>query len=132
CPPAGVAPPRARATPLVLDPGAREALARLRRADRDAFEVLAATNDALCFEPLPDDVAVLLRLTPNLLEDRIDVEEFEGHLAAPPERGIEALVDSAVEAGALPPNGQHVDAHDEQARLREPGLMVGRIATLAR
>ena len=121
-----------RVTPLVLQPRAREALARLRRAARDALEVLAAADDALRLEPLPDDVAVLLRLAPDLLEDRVDVEELEGRLAAPLERGVEAFVDGAVEAGALAANGEHVDAHDEQARLREPGLVVRRIATLAR
>ena len=130
--PAGVDARIGRVTPLVRQPRAREALARLRRAARDALEVLAAADDALRLEPLPDDVAVLLRLAPDLLEDRIDIEELEGRLAAPLERGVEALVDSAVEAGALASNGEHVDAHDEQARLREPGLVVRRIATLAR
>ena len=83
----------------------------------DGLEVLAAADDALRLEPLPDDVAVLLRLAPDLLEDRIDVEELEGRLAAALERGVEALVDGAIEAGALAANGEHVDAHDEQARL---------------
>ena len=50
------------------------------RSTCESLEVLAAANNALGLESLPDDVAVLLRLAPNLLEDGVDVEELEGAL----------------------------------------------------
>lgn len=71
---------------LVLEPGAREALLALDRACGDGLEVLAPADDPLGLEPFPDDVAVLLPLAPDLVEDRIDVEKLEGLLAAPLER----------------------------------------------
>src|SRR5262245_15203140 len=112
--PPGVDAPISRVTALVREPGAREPFARLRRSACDALEVLATADDALRLEPLPDDVAILLRLASDLLENGVDIEELEGRLAAPLECGVEAFVDGAVEAGALATNGEHVNAHDEQ------------------
>ena len=45
------------------------------------LEVLAPADDARRLQPLPDDVAVLLRLAPDLVEDGVDVEELERGLA---------------------------------------------------
>src|SRR5438093_11419572 len=79
-------------TALVIQPCAGEALARRRRAACDCLKVLTTAEDALRLQSFPDDVAILLRLAPDLLEDRVDVEELEGRLAAPLQRGIEAFV----------------------------------------
>ena len=130
------APPRVdscigRVSTFVRQPGAYEALPRLCGSSRDCLEVFAPTHDAFGFEAFPYDVAVLLRLTANLVEDRINVEKLKGRLASALEGCVEALVDGAVEPGVLPPNGEHVDAHDEEACLLQPGLMVGGVASLA-
>src|SRR5262249_61113490 len=92
------------------------------------LEALLPADDALCLEPLPDDVAVLLRLAPDLVEDRFDVQELERRLPTALQGLVEALVHSAIEPRRLAADGQHVDANDEQVGLREPRLMLGRVA----
>src|SRR5262249_20411257 len=102
----------------------------LRRASGNGLEFVATTDDALSLEPFPNDVAVLLGLPSHLVEDRVDVEELERRFAPALERNVEAFVDRAIKTGALPADGEHVYAHDEQPGSCEPGLVIGRIAPL--
>jgi hypothetical protein len=80
--PPGVDAGVAGAAALVGEPAAGEALAGLRGAAGEGLEVVAAADDAGGLEALPDDVAVVLGLAADLGEDRVDVEELEGLLAA--------------------------------------------------
>src|SRR5262249_14688319 len=121
-----------RIATFVLEPGPSEALLGLGRTRGERLEVLTPADDALGLEALPDDLAVLPRLAADLFEDAVDVEELEGRFAATLERRVEAFIDGAVEAGALAAHREHVDAHDEQACLREPRLVVAGLAALAR
>ncbi|MBK6520469.1 MAG: hypothetical protein IPG04_41680 [Polyangiaceae bacterium] len=43
---------------------------------------------------------------------------------------IEAVIDGAIEPGGLAADRQHVQAHDQEARLREPGLVIGGLLLL--
>src|SRR5262245_59634246 len=118
-------------TALVLQPSAGEALARRSRAARDSLKVLATADDALRLESLPDDVTVLLGLPPDLLENGVDVEELEERLPTAFEGGVETFVNGSVEARRPAANRQHMDADDEEAGLRQPGLVVHSVAALA-
>ena len=101
------------------------------RASRDGLEVVAPADDVLGLEALPDDVAVFLRFPADLLEDGFDVQELEGCLASFLERRVEAVVDGAIQARGLSADRQHVDAHDQEAGLRDPGLVIGGVPALA-
>ena len=89
----------------------------------DDFEVLRPPDDAGVGKVLPEVLAVQLGFAPGFGQGVLDVQEFEGGVAAADEFAIDGVVDHAIEARILRRGADHVFTDDEEGPTADPGPM---------